>query len=267
MSSSVSSQFSPGLGAGLRYSTYGPAYNPGAEYWARVGQEMASRFPGAMPEVIWIVSVLEGEGTRLTFPGSRTDLDIYYSEQDINEAALTLFDQLGFRVWLQVEPGNASVEKLFDLILKRYGSHPCVVGMGVDVEWHHSSDEPEGEPVGDEEAASWLAAARAYNAHYRLFLKHWEQSMLPPTLREGLLFVDDSQMFASLDKMVAEFAKWGCHFAPAPVAFQFGYPDDKKWWGSFDDPPRIIGEAILAGVPNTAGLYWVDFTVLQVFPP
>jgi len=79
--------------------------------------------------------------------------------------------------------------------------------------------------------------------------------------------VDDSQMFPSLAKMVAEFAKWGRYFAPAPVAFQFGYPDDKKWWGSFDDPPRTIGEAILSAVPNTAGLYWVDFTVLQVFPP
>jgi hypothetical protein len=48
------------LGVGFRYSPYGPAYNPGAEYWARVGQEMVNRFPGAIPEVIWIVGVLEG---------------------------------------------------------------------------------------------------------------------------------------------------------------------------------------------------------------
>jgi len=74
-------------------------------------------------------------------------------------------------------------------------------------------------------------------------------------------------MIASLDKMVAEFIEWGRYFYPAPVAFQFGYPDDKKWWSSCDDPSKVIGEAILAGVPNTAGLYWVDFTVLQVFPP
>ena len=89
--------------------------------------------------------------------------------------------------------------------------------------------------------------------------------MLPPTLRQGLVFVDDSQQFESLDQMVAEFTDWGNAFAPAPVAFQFGYPDDRKWWGKFDDPARMIGEAILKSVPNTQGLYWVDFTVLQVF--
>ena len=91
--------------------------------------------------------------------------------------------------------------------------------------------------------------------------------MLPPTLREGLLFVDDSQTFDSLDKMVAEFAEWGKYFSPAPVGFQFGYPADRVWWGKFADPPKTIGEAILSAVPNTTGLYWVDFTALDVFPP
>jgi hypothetical protein len=266
-STSPSPQTRSTLGAGFRYSPYGPSYDPGVEYWARVGQEMVSRFPGSTPEVIWIVSVVEGQGTRLTFPGNSPDPNITFSEVDENQATLTLFDQLGFRVWLQVEPGDASVEKLFDLILARYGSHPCVVGVGVDVEWHHSFQKPEGTPLTDEEAASWLKAARMHGEQYRLFLKHWETDMLPPSRREGLLFVDDSQKFTSLDKMVAEFAEWGHHFAPAPVAFQFGYPDDKKWWGIFDDPPKVIGDAILAAVPNTAGLYWVDFTVLQVFPP
>ena len=267
MFSTPSPQALLNLGAGFRYSPYGPAINPGASYWARVGQEMASRFPGSTAEVIWIVSVLEGQGTRLTFPGNSADPNITFSEVDENEAALTLFDQLGYRVWLQVEPGDASVEKLFDLILERYSNHPSLVGVGVDVEWHHSAVEPVGEPVSDEEAASWLAAVREHGEQYRLFLKHWEISMLPPTLREGLLFVDDSQTFDSLDKMVAEFAEWGKYFSPAPVGFQFGYPADRVWWGKFADPPKTIGEAILSAVPNTTGLYWVDFTALDVFPP
>ena len=29
------------LGAGFRYSAYGPDYDPGPQYWRRVGQEMA----------------------------------------------------------------------------------------------------------------------------------------------------------------------------------------------------------------------------------
>jgi hypothetical protein len=90
---------------------------------------------------------------------------------------------------------------------------------------------------------------------------------MPPTLRDGLVFVDDSQILPSIDAMVAEFAEWGKAFAPAPVAFQFGYASDRPWWQKLDDPPSAIGRRILASVPNTAALFWVDFTVTEVFPP
>jgi len=228
---------------------------------------MASRFPRATPEAIWIVSVLEGSGTHLTFPGESELPGISFSKEDENQLFLDRFDQLGFRVWLQVEPGDARVETLIDLVLGRYGNHPCVVGLGVDVEWHHSYVEPEGVTVSDEEAQSWLNAIRRHNTRYSLFLKHWETHKLPPNLRDGLMFVDDSQMFPSLEHMLAEFASWGRHFYPSPVAFQFGYPADKKWWGELSDPASVIGKVILETVPNTVGLFWVDFTALEVFPP
>ena len=255
------------LGAGFRYSPYGPAYNPGAEYWAGVGKEMALRFPMAKPEAIWIVSRLEGEGTLLTFPDERKLPNISFSHDDENESALNLFDQLNFHIWLQVEPGKAQVGTLFDLILERYAHHPCVVGVGVDIEWHYSEEKAQGSPVSDDEASRWLSAARAYKQSYRLFLKHWETSMIPIQQWEGMLFVDDSQMFSSMDDMMLEFADWGQHFSPAPVAFQIGYPADKPWWGEFSDPAKTIGDALLARIPNTSGLFWVDFTALEVFPP
>lgn len=90
---------------------------------------------------------------------------------------------------------------------------------------------------------------------------------MPPTVREGILFVDDSQILPSLDAMIREFADWGRTFAPAPVAFQFGYSSDRPWWRHLDDPAREIGDRVLEAIPNTEGLYWVDFTVLEVFPP
>ena len=43
------------VGAGFRFSTYGPEYDPGPDYWAGVGQQMADRFTGSIPEAIWIV--------------------------------------------------------------------------------------------------------------------------------------------------------------------------------------------------------------------
>jgi len=257
----------PQLGAGFRYSTYGPRYNPGPPYWESVGQQMASRFPGAHPEAIWIVGELQAGGSRLSFPGQSDNPLIQFTTQDLNEAALTRFDQGGVKVWLQVEPGDSPVDQLIRLVLQPYGQHACVIGVGVDVEWYHSTHDPQGIQVSDADAAAWLAEARAFNPDYRLFLKHWETGKMPPTLREGILFVDDSQQFQSLDQMVTEFTSWGQTFYPAPVAFQFGYPDDRAWWGSFADPANQIGQAILKKVPNTAGLYWVDFTVLDVFKP
>ena len=255
------------LGAGFRYSAYGPDYDPGPEYWVEVGQKMAVRFPNAVPETIWIVGRLHGEGTLLNFPAQPTSPLIQVSEKDRNERAMHLFDRAGVRVWLQVEPGNAPVEELIHLVLDRYGGHPSVVGVGIDVEWYRSVDQPEGQPVTDAEASAWLAAARSHNPEFRLFLKHWEIGKMPPTVREGLFFIDDSQILPSLNAMVAEFAEWGRAFAPAPVGLQYGYPSDRPWWRHLDDPPGAIGERILAAVPNATGLYWVDFTVLEIFPP
>lgn len=255
------------LGAGFRFSAYGPDYDPGAEYWAGVGEQMAARFPDAVPEAIWIVGRLHDEGTWLSFPGESDERLIRFSESDGNAEALELFDRRGFHVWLQVEPGHAPVEELIHLMLERYGNHPSVIGIGVDVEWYRSTEVPEGRAITDSEARAWLAAARSHNPGYRLFLKHWEIGKMPPTARDGILFVDDSQEIPSLDEMIEEFAAWGRAFAPAPVAFQYGYESDQNWWRQLDDPPADIGRRILEAAPNTEGLYWVDFTVLEVFPP
>ncbi len=83
--------------------------------------EMAARFPGAVPEAIRIVGRLRGEGTELSFPAETEHPLIQFTEEDGNEEALGLFDRSGFRVWLQVEPGNAPVEELIHLMLDRMG--------------------------------------------------------------------------------------------------------------------------------------------------
>ena len=86
------------LAAGFRFSTYGPSYDPGAEYLAGVGQQMAAKFPNAKPQAIWIVGNYAGAGPLLTFPGSHKNVNIHFSLKDKNEEALTLFDQRGVQV-------------------------------------------------------------------------------------------------------------------------------------------------------------------------
>ncbi|MCX6574031.1 MAG: hypothetical protein NTX99_08565, partial [Candidatus Aminicenantes bacterium] len=242
--------------------------DPGPGYWARTGTEIAAKFPAARPEAIWIVSRLKGRGTEMSFPvPPGGDPLITGMAEDLSEPVLELFDKLGYRVWLQTEPGWAPVDKAFHVMLDRYGRHPCVIGVGVDIEWHRSNNPDLGDPVTDEMARTWLAAARSHNPAYRMFLKHFREDVMPPTARDGIMFVDDSQIFKSSDDMIEEFAKWGRTFAPAPVGFQYGYPSDRPWWSLMKDPVKEIGDRILAATPNTEALIWVDFAVQDVFPP
>lgn len=256
------------LGAGFRFSTYGVRRNPGPHYWLSVGERMSAKFPGSHPETIWIVGNFMGKGkTYLNFYAKSNDSNITTGYVDMNDAPLTLFDEKGVKVWLQVEPGDANMLTLIDLVLEQYKHHPSVIGFGVDVEWYKSDGSAEGTPVTDAEAEAWVRAIRAHNPEYRLFLKHWDKDWMPPTYRDGIVFINDSQQFRSFEHMDEEFAAWGAHFAPAGVGYQYGYPADRGWWSALKDPAAEIGQAILAKSPNTVSLFWVDFTVLDVFPP
>lgn len=257
------------LHAGLRASSYGISPFPKPEWWRNSTQSMASRFDGAAPAVVWIVGTIKDRYCWLKFPSPASDEKypkVLFSYQDYYGPYLDLFDRTGVKVWLQVEPGDADVATLIDLVLKQYASHPSVVGFGIDVEWYRRRDNKEGKAVTDEEARAWVERIRSYNPTYRLFLKHWLTEKLPPTYRDGVMFLSDSQGFASLDEMVRDFVEWGQAFAPAPVGFQYGYLADQAWWKTLPDPPGDIGRALLDRIPNATELYWVDFTALGLWP-
>ncbi|MGH0036212.1 MAG: hypothetical protein ACQGVK_14395 [Myxococcota bacterium] len=262
-------------GAGFRWSPYGPppGEDPGPAYWSEVADEMADRFDGFRPRGIWVACEVDfgSGGCWLDYDGDGDAVDplIRFTGNpvDATEVALAEFDARGVEVWLQIEPGFASVEELIHLLLDRYGHHPSVLGVGVDVEWHRNAAEPAlGEPVTDAQAAAWRRAVGEHGTH-RLFLKHWLIGHMPPTDRRGIVFIDDSQGFPDLDALVAEAAQWSAEFGTSPVAFQIGYESDRIWWEDLPDPPARIGDALGAAVPNLKGLYWVDFTALDIFPP
>lgn len=263
-----------GLLAGFRSSRILESYPgevfPDPCYWVNTGHDISRKFSGADPAAVWIVGLYYGEGVMgLNFPSPGGSYPyVEFGSSDENEEFLDRFDTGGFKIWLQVEPGLASVDSLVDLVLDRYGHHPCVAGFGIDVEWLGSTARSgQRVKVTDQKAAQWELKVKGHNAAYTLFLKHFSVMVMPPNYRGEILFIDDSQQFTSLSQMLAEFQDWGAYFSPARVGFQYGYTEDQGWWGQYADPVRTIGDALIAGVPNLSSLFWVDFSIAQVFPP
>ncbi len=252
---------------GVRASEYGIKPFPTAEEWTRYSVKIASKFRDFKPAVIWIVGVAYDNGScGLNFPSDGKEYPyISFAEKDENEEYLSYFDNLGINVFLQVEPGDADIPTLINLMLKRYGKHPSVVGFGVDIEWYKWSKYEDGKPVSDEEVKNWVNLILSFNKNYALFLKHWEIEKMPPEFKEHLIFINDSQGFSSLGEMIDEFQNWGNYFSSSPVAFQIGYEADKNWWQYYYDPAGKIGDEILKNIPNCNGIYWVDFTLKDAF--
>ena len=257
-----------GFRASRVLSSYPGKTFPSVDYWVSVGNRMSQKFANSTPAGVWIVSLYQSNNvTQFNFPSDgNTYTNIQFIGTDQNEAYLSKFDSVGLKVWLQVEPGGAGMDTLIDLVLKRYKHHPCVKGFGIDVEWFFAATSSGGRKVTDAEAQHWDEKVRSYDSTYTIFLKHYGQSWMPPTYRGNILFVDDSQIFTGLSQMVSEYKSWGTKFSPNKVAFQFGYPRDTTWWTLYADPPKSIGDALLAVIPNTFGLFWVDFTIVRVFP-
>jgi hypothetical protein len=258
--------------AGVRSSRYGIKPFPEPAAWVKAMRRMADDFPGATPCGIWIVSTMSKTSrfTRLEFPAEgRTVPFVEFEETDRHERYLDAFDGAGIQVFLQVEPANAEVPALIDLVLERYGRHPCVVGFGVDVEWNKTADHPEtGMPVDDVTARAWEERVKAHNPAYRLFLKHWDEKWMPPSYRGEIIFVDDSQIFPDEESMIREFSeRWAPTFSPNTVVFQVGYNSDRPWWSKLPDPPKTLGEAIRQRIRQEMGIIWVDFSLRDVLLP
>ena len=260
--------------AGCRQSIYGIDPFPNDNEWERDIMTMASYWPGSQGTGIWIVGILslpDKVMCRLEFPApdNQTYDNIVFENVDRHENYLDYFDTHGIQVWLQIEPAFADMADLVDLVLDRYGHHPCVIGFGVDVEWHEYDGVTDkwGVPLSDTEAENWENLVKAKNENYTLFVKHFDDSYMPPNYRGDIMFVNDSQGFVNLSKMVAEFTAWASIFYPNVVGFQYGYERDAKWWNKLDNPPKDIGDTLDTAISSDMGVFWVDFTLRDVFPP
>jgi hypothetical protein len=248
--------------AGWRSSEYGNDNPYGHDqsdpnYWVSVAQKMSSKFPGSVPGGVLVVGEIDGEPgtttkTFLPFPKpSGTYPNVTFGTTDDIEPLLTAYDQAGLKVYLQVEPADADMNMLMDLVMNRYKQHPSVIGFGVDVEWYHQKQYPDGRPLTDNEVTTWAMKVSTYNPNYFLMVKHWDPSYLSNARPTNVLFLTDSEQIGSLSSAITEYIDWVDHFGSSQVGFQIGYPSDMSWWSKLSDPASSMINPVIAARPNS----------------
>ena len=265
--------------AGWRSSEYGNDNPYGHDqtnpsYWISVAQKMSSKFPGSTPGGVLVVGEIDGApgtatSTFMPFPKpTGTYPNVTFGTTDAIEPLLTAYDNAGLKVYLQVESADADMNMLMDLVMNRYKQHPSVIGFGVDVEWYHQKQYPDGRPLTDNEVTTWAMKVSTYNPNYNLMVKHWDASYLSNARPTNVLFLTDSEQIGSLSAAISEYIAWIDHFGTAQVGFQIGYPSDMSWWSKLTDPASSMINPVITARPNAniGAVYWVDFSVLKAFP-
>ena len=262
--------------AGVRVSSYGMEESfgsfPGVTAMTEFGAKMESCYEGSTGAYVFIVGTVDEDiwTCHLGFPLSKEIENVYGEEEDLYEEYLTAFDEAGYSVWLQVEPGNANLADLADEVMNRYKHHSCVKGFGIDVEWYKpEGTRGRGTKLTDSKTVNTiLSTVKGINSDYTVFVKHWDERWLPDA-QSGLIFVNDSQGFyGDLEKVCDDFADWAEHFDPCPVMFQIGYDADEDIWGTMTNPAKDLGTAIIEECnekerSNDIGIIWVDFTLKE----
>lgn len=210
-----------------------------------------NKFPGSQA---W-TTLAVGELTKLT----PTAKSLPEKEQ---EAYLSTMDKMGVKVFIELFPFKKDdVGKAIDLWLSKYKHHKSVIGVGIELEYFHKAT--------DSMAKAWDEKIKSHKASYRLFLRHYDPTYMPPSYRGkgDLLFIDDASEGTRAD-LNKGFAAWAKRFAPTACAFQIGYPADEDgmngnnatgWW-KLKDPIKQWGDEILALASNPnqqLGLIWV----------
>lgn len=258
----------PTVYAGWRSSAYGYQIASPPSYWVNVATAMSKKFPGTTPGGIWLVGETDGNpatGTLLYMPSSGSYPNIRFEGADIAEPYLKAFDAAGVKVILQVEPMNADIMTLIDIVMNRYKDHPSVIGFGIDNEWYKTC--PDGCKATAADVISWNNKLHSINPDYILMIKHFEESKLPTGIPADVLVIGDDEQNGDLDTLVSEHIAMENQYPNNPYGAQIGYPSDNNIWDSMSDPAKQLGLPIQTAIGRPISVFWVDFSITKVFPP
>ena len=251
---------------GWRSSAYGYQTAASPNYWVNVARAIAAKH-GGQPAGIWLVGETDGDpttGTLLYMPSSSSYSNIRFEGGDIAEPYLAAFDKYGIKVILQVEPMNADINTLIDIIMNRYKNHSSVIGFGVDNEWYKTCTD--GCKTTAAEVTAWNNKLHSINPDYVLMIKHFDPAKLPTGIPTDVLVVSDDEQNGDINTIVAEHKEMAGIYLNNRFGAQIGYPSDKNIWGNMDDPVKTLGDAVESGIRRDISIFWVDFSISQVFP-
>ena len=199
-------------------------------YWVSATDFVQSKVVGKQALGIWVIGIDWDDGSghdkcHLTFPKpAGTYPHMSFEDTDLNTAYLNAFDAAGQKILLEIEPGDADIPTVIGLALSRYGSHPCVAGISIDIEWILPSYNTNGKAVSDANAQSWMTQIKTYNPNYLLNLVHWETGKMPTTYRDANLIIEnDGEQNGSYATWLSESKSWGTHFSDANVGYMVGF--------------------------------------------
>lgn len=205
-----------------------------AEEWSATAKRIGGE--DAVIDLV-VVQAHEKELTYLPFPFEKKENIYSYNRTDHVEPYLKKFDEDGLKVILSIQPNNADVADLIDIILTRYGHHESVIGVNVDMEWKLT-----GNPyhVSDEERDLWLSRIQKYNPEFKLFLTYFKDYTYFPGDAEDIVILYDGEK-ATQNVLMGEYEKIANHYTS--VGIYTGY--------STSTPPTASYDSIMSAAPNT----------------
>ena len=266
--------------AGFRSTSYGDYTQWGHDqsdpaYWTSVAQQMSVKFPNSTPGGVLVVGTVDGDpssatNTFMPFPTPAGSYpNVTFGSTDDLEPLLDAYDAAGLKVYLQVEPADADVSMLMDLVLNQYQHQPSVLGFGVDVySYKHVQNQGTGQALTDSEVNAWATQVQTFDPDYELILTHWDSSYLSNARPSNVMFITNTAYTSSLSELTNEYISWIDSFGTSKTGFLLGDPSEMSWWNPLTDPATEIINPVITARPNAeiGGIFWVDISVLEEFP-
>ena len=266
--------------AGFRSTYYGDYTQWGHDqsdpaYWTSVAQQMSAKFPDSTPGGVLVVGSVDGDpssatNTFMPFPAPAGSYpNVTFGTTDDLEPLLDAYDAAGLSIYLQVEPADADVSMLMDLVLNQYQHHSSVLGFGVDVySYKHVQNQGTGQALTDSEVNAWASQVQTFDPTYELVLTHWDSSYLSNARPANVMFITNTAYTSSLSELTTEYISWIDSFGTSKTGFLIGDPSEMSWWTPLADPATEIMNPVITARPNAeiGGIFWVDTSVLEEFP-